>query len=208
MRTTPTRGGVRSERHSISTARPPAARAKPTAIITGLLAMGLPPLQEERGRHSKSEIDDCQNPQTPPVSCHLPQARSQLVDTHESVDREKGGEDITDGLHWLGDRFARPGKTRQEQLRQACAEKNERWCFWMIEPGAYRLGHEAGRQGEHHCQREQLQWLAERRKSIDAWQHDKVERERWQVDGQMRNAASQHGCKGTAGALSQCNHRQ
>src|SRR5262245_51664361 len=152
MRTTPTRGGVPSERHSTATARPAAARAKPTAIIAGLLAMGLPPLQEERGRHCKSEIDDGQNPQTPPVSCHLPQTCSQLVDTHESVDREKGGEDITDDLDWLWDRFPRPGKTRQEQLRQACAEKNERWCFWMIEPGAYRLAHEAGCQGEHQRQ--------------------------------------------------------
>src|SRR5262245_27229336 len=88
MRTIPTMGGVPSARHRTRTGRPAAARAKLTAIAAGLLAMGLPPLQEERGRHSKSEIDDGQNPQTPPVSCHLPQTRSQLVDTHEPVDRE------------------------------------------------------------------------------------------------------------------------
>ena len=64
------------------------------------------------------------------------------------------------------------------------------WRFWMIEPGACRLAHEAGRQGEHRCQRKQLQRLAECGESIKARQHDEVERECWQKDGQVRNAAA------------------
>src|SRR5262245_17513191 len=133
MRTTPTIGRAASERHgSTYPPRPAATRISPVAMITGLLAMGLPPLQEKRGHDREREIDDCQNPQTPPVPRHLPQARAQLVDAHESVDRKVGGEDITNGLHPLRDRFAWPGKAGQEQLRQAGAKKNEGGCFWMI----------------------------------------------------------------------------
>src|SRR5262245_11571726 len=95
MRTMPTSGGMLSERHSTATARPAATRAKPTAMTTSLLAIDLPPFQEEHGHRCQHEIDDCQNPQAPPVARHLPKARAQLVDAHEAVNREIGGEDIT-----------------------------------------------------------------------------------------------------------------
>ena len=55
-----------------------------------------------------------------------------------------------------------------------------------------RLAHEAGRENEHGREREQLQRVAERRKAVDARQHDKIERERRQIDGQVGDAAPEH----------------
>src|SRR5262245_51694321 len=51
-------------------------------------------------------------------------------------------------LHYRLSRGARPGETRQEQLRQAGAEENQGRGFRVLEPGTGRLGHEACRQGE------------------------------------------------------------
>src|SRR5262249_1588570 len=87
-RTTPTIGAA-FERHTRYPPVPAATRTRLTAImVTDLLAMRLSPLDEECGHHREREIDDRQNPQTPPVARHLPQACAQLVDAHESVDRE------------------------------------------------------------------------------------------------------------------------
>ena len=47
----------------------------------------------------------------------LSQARAELVDADETVDREIRREYVSRGKHRLGDRLARPGKTGQEQLR-------------------------------------------------------------------------------------------
>ena len=63
-----------------------------------------------------------------------------------------------------------------------------------------RLAHEAGRENEHRREREQLQRLAERGKAVEARQHDEVERERRQIDGQMRDAAAEHARERAAGA--------
>ena len=76
------------------------------------------------------------DPQPAPVARHLPQARAQLVDADDAVDREIRREDVADGLHRLGDRFARPGEAGQEELRQAGAEEDERRRFRTLEPGA------------------------------------------------------------------------
>src|SRR5712671_336291 len=132
-RTTPTMGAATSERDARYPPAPAATRTRPTAMITGLLAMRPPPLHKERGHHREREIDDRQNPQAPPVARHLPQACAQLVDAHESVDREIRRKDIAEGPHRLGDRFARPGEAGQEQLRQAGGEEDQRRGLRMLE---------------------------------------------------------------------------
>ena len=48
-----------------------------------------------------------------------------------------------------------------------------------------------------------MQWIAERREAIDVGQYNEIERERRQVDGQARDAASEHGREGSAAALRQ-----
>ena len=73
----------------------------------------------------------------------------------------------------------------------------------VLEPGARRLAHEAGRENEHGREREQLQRVAERGKAVDARQHDEVERERRQIDGQVRDAAAEHVRERAAGGLRQ-----
>src|SRR5262249_44715850 len=127
MRTTPTMGAGAPERHRTYPPTPAATRTRPTAtMMTGLLAMRPPPLDQEDGHHRQREIDDRQNPETAPVARHLPQAGAELIDAHEAVDREIRREDIADGLHPLGDRFARPGEAGQEELRQAGADEDQR----------------------------------------------------------------------------------
>src|SRR5262249_8155211 len=142
---------------------PAATKTKATAMtFAGLLAMRLPPLDEECGHDGEHEIDDRQNPQTAPVARHLPQAGAELVDAHQPVDREIRRPDIADRLCPLGDRLARPGKTGQEQLWDAGAEEDQGRGLRVLEPGARGLAHEARREDEQRGQRDQLQWLAER----------------------------------------------
>src|SRR5262249_20053609 len=162
IRTTPTMGGVAFGRHSAYPPRPAATRTSPTAMMIGRLAMRPPPLDQERGHRCEREIHDRQNPQTTPVARQVPQACTKLVDAHESIDREIRRKDIADRLYRLGDRLARPGEAGQEQLRQAGGEEDQRRGLRMLEPGARGLAHEARRQDEHRCQREQLQRLPER----------------------------------------------
>src|SRR4029450_5861320 len=98
-----------------------------------------------RRHHSKREVSKHKYPEPAPVTRYLPKACAELVDTHNTVDREIRRENITNGLHRFGDRFARPGEAGQEELRQAGTEENERRRFGMLEPGSEGLAHKAGR---------------------------------------------------------------
>src|SRR5262249_33721620 len=120
---------------------------------------------------------------------------------------EVGGEYGGGGKEGLGDRFARPGKAGQEELWKARAEEDERRSLGVLEPGTYRLAHEAGGQNEYRRQREQLQGLAERGKAVDARQHDEVERERRQKDGQILEAAPKPARHRSPHSLRQRPHR-
>ena len=53
------------------------------------------------------------------------------------------------------------------------------------------------------AEREQLQRVAERGEAVEARQHDEIERERGQIDGQVRDAAAEHARERAAGALRQ-----
>src|SRR5262249_8043648 len=119
-----------------------------TMVLRHALAMGVPPLDQSRRDHGERKIDEHKDPQSLPVARNLPEARTQLVDAHDSVDREIGGEDGPDGLRWVGDSFARPSEAGQEELRQAGAEEDERRRFWTLEPDTGGLPHEAGRKNE------------------------------------------------------------
>src|ERR1700751_1923915 len=161
-RTTPTMGVSSVVRNSSYPRAPAATSTRAIAMMPArFLAMRLPPLDEECGHHRQHEIADGENPKAPPVARDLPQARAQLVDAHEPVDREVRREDIADRPRPLGDRLARPGKPGQEQLWQAGAEEDQGRRFRVLEPGTRRLAHEARRQEEHQAQREQLQRLSE-----------------------------------------------
>src|SRR5262245_29590554 len=168
VRTTPTIGAAASDRHRTYPPAPAATRTRPSAIMTLRLAMAAPPLDDERRQHRQREISSGEQPQTAPVVCHLPEARAELVDAHHAVDREIRREDGAGGEHRLGNCFARPGESGQKKLRQAGAEEDQRWRFRMCEPGPGRLAHEAGRENEQRCERDQLQGMAESRKAIDA----------------------------------------
>src|SRR5438128_669757 len=89
VRTTPTMGAVASELRMTYVATPTATTAKATAMIaTPLLAMGLPPFDQECGYHRDREIDDRQNPEATPVARHLPEACAELIDADDAVDGE------------------------------------------------------------------------------------------------------------------------
>src|SRR5262245_39933264 len=141
-RTTPEIGGAGE---GSNRRYPPTQAATKTTPSTRIrrLAMGGSPLDQGHGHHCKREISDRKDPQSRPVTPDLPQARAQLVDTNEAVDREIRREDGPGGLNRFGDRLARPGEAGQEELRQAGAEENERRSFWTFEPGPNRLAHEA-----------------------------------------------------------------
>src|ERR1700761_4725434 len=112
------------------------------------LAMRRPPLHHERGHHGDQKIDDDEAPEPAPVAKHLPQACAQLIDANEAVDGEIRGENIANPLDPFRDLLARPSETRQEKLRQAGAEEDQRRSLWMLEPDASRLAHEAGSEDE------------------------------------------------------------
>ena len=78
--------------------------------------MRLPPLDEKRGHHREHEIDDRQDPKPAPVARHLPQARAQLIDANDAVDREIGGKDIARGL--TGSGIASRGQ--EKPVRKSC----------------------------------------------------------------------------------------
>src|SRR5262249_45404548 len=116
-RTTPTMGAAASGRHRRYPPTPAATRTRPAVMMGARLGMRLSPFDHECGHHREREIDRRQNPEAAPVVRHLPKAGAQLVDAHESINREIGRKDVANGPHLLGDRFARPGKPGHEELR-------------------------------------------------------------------------------------------
>src|SRR5262249_14880481 len=118
VRTTPTIGGG-SGRQSKYAPMPAASTMIPSAMkVADLrLRMHAPPLGDKRGNHRKREVGDGKNPKAAPVVQHLPQARTQLIDAHEAVDRQVRRKYVAHGLHRLGNCLARPGKAGQEKLR-------------------------------------------------------------------------------------------
>src|SRR5262249_33245791 len=149
-------GVASARRHRTYPPTPAATRMRPSAMPTAArLAMCAPPLDERCGNHREREIDDGQAPQAAPVVHHLTKACAQLAEAAGAVDRENRGEYVTRGGPRRGVCFARPGKARQERLRKARAEKDERWGLRLPEPGARRLSHETGREREQRREREQ-----------------------------------------------------
>src|SRR5262249_2743197 len=117
------------------------------------LAVGLPPLDEKRGNHREREVDDGLSPQSAPVVRPLPEAGAELIDANHPVDGVIRREYVAASKHGFWDCFARPGKARQEELRKAGAEEDERRRLRMLEPSTHRLAHEAGRENEDRRQR-------------------------------------------------------
>src|SRR5262245_51529047 len=156
VRTTPTIGGVAVGRDSQYPPAPTASATMPNALIRPSLplTMHLPPLDQKCRHHRECEIDDREAPQSAPIADELPQGGAQLIDANEAVDREIRREDAADGLHPFGNHLARPRKPGQEELRQAGADEDQRRGLRVFEPGARRLAHEAGRQGEQQGERE------------------------------------------------------
>src|SRR5262245_25869595 len=99
---------------------PTAARRRPSAMICGCpwLAIRVPPFAHARRKDCEREVADGQDPEASPGVCHVPEIGAQLANADDRVDREIGREDTAGGEHRPGDRFARPGKAGQEELRQ------------------------------------------------------------------------------------------
>src|SRR6185436_4827117 len=132
------------------------------------LAMCSLPASCHGGDHREPEIDDGETPEPTPIAHDLPEARAHLIEANDAVDRKIGGKDIGGGLHKLGNGFARPGIAGEEEQRQACAQKNERRCLMMPEPGAYRLAQKTGCENKHRGEGDEVQRMTERRKAVDA----------------------------------------
>src|SRR4029077_10968940 len=135
VRTTPTRVAVSLLCHS---AYPPALSAMRTRPSTACvrLSMQPPPHDDIGGHYREQEIENGQQPEPAPVVHNLREACSKLVDAHEAVDREIGREHVAGGENRPRDRFAWPGETGQEELRQAGGEKDKRRRLGAREPGA------------------------------------------------------------------------
>ena len=86
---------------------------------------------------------------------NLGETRAELVDAHEAVDREVGGENASPRQHRIRDGLARPGKADDEELRNAGGEKQQHRGLAMLELGADGLGHEARRENEQTAECEQ-----------------------------------------------------
>src|SRR5262249_39721164 len=123
------------------------------------------------GQH---EVDQSQEPEPSPIVPNFGETRTQLVDSDNAIDREVDGEEIAQDENRTRDRFARPRKSRDEELRQAGGEKYETRRFRTLEPGPNRLGHEAAREQEYRSDRQQLQRVAERREAVDVGQHNNI----------------------------------
>src|SRR3954447_1135738 len=107
-----------------------------------------PPCNEMRRDRSQDEITERQSPEPAPVLRHLPQARPQLADAHDAVDREIRRKDVARRLHRGRDGLTRPRKAGEKELRQAGGQEDEGRRLRSFEPGARRLAHEAGRENE------------------------------------------------------------
>src|ERR1700688_3683671 len=148
-----------------------------------VLRMSLSSLDGKRRDHGEREIDQGQTPQSEPIMRDLPDAGTQLVDAHEAVDREVGGENPAQRDGRVGDCFARPCEAGGEELRQAGCKEEEGRVFRPCEPGPDGLSHEACRQQKDGRERKDLWKMPERRKAVDPRQQDEIKRERWKVDG-------------------------
>src|ERR1043166_1348870 len=94
-RTTPAIGPAGAGRNRKYPPTPAATRTAPrTMVRRRTSAMGAPPLDQSDGHHGKREVGKREDPQPQPITRHLPQARAQLVDPHDAVDREIRGEDV------------------------------------------------------------------------------------------------------------------
>src|SRR5262245_21421921 len=182
---------------------PAAARRRPSAMIRGCpwLAIRLPPFGQARRKDCEREVADGEEPETLPGVCHVPEIGAQLANPDDRIDREIGREDVAGGEHRPGDRFARPGESGQEELRQTGSEEDEHRRIGAREPGANCLAQEAGRENEERRECEQLQWMAERREAVEARKHDEIERERRKVDGEVRDAPAEHARESSTGGL-------
>src|ERR1700733_77924 len=160
-----------------------------------VLRMSLSSLDGKRRDHGEREIDQGQTPQSEPVMRDFPDAGTELVDAHETINREVGGENPAQRDGRVGDRFARPREAGGEELRQAGCKEEEGGVFRPREPGPDGLPHEAGRKQKDGGEREQLRKMTERRKAVDTRQHDEIKRDRRKVNGQMGDAAAEHAGK-------------
>src|SRR5580658_8014056 len=129
------------------------------------LRMSLSSLDGKRRDHGEREIGQRQTPQPEPVMRDLPDAGTQLVDAYEAIDRVVDRENSTERNGRLGDGLARPSEADGEELGQAGRKQEQGRGFRPREPGPDGLSHEAGRQQEDGCEREQLRKMAERRKA-------------------------------------------
>src|SRR5580704_764063 len=157
-----------------------------------VLRMSLSSLDGKRRDHGEREIGQSQTPQSEPVMRDLPDAGTQLVDAHEAVNREVGGEKPAEREGDLGYRLAWPGKAGHEKLRQAGRQENDGRVLRPREPGPDGLPHEAGRKQKDGSEGEQLRKMPECRKPVETRQHDEIKRERRKVNGQMGDAATEH----------------
>src|SRR5258705_6518575 len=193
-RTTPTTDAVCPGGHRRYPPAPAAARRRPSTIIRGCrgLAIRVPPFDQTCGNDCEHEVADGEEPKASPGVRHVPKICAQLANADDAVDREIGRKDMPGGEHRPGDRFARPGEAGQEELGQTGGEEDQHRRVRARKPAAHRLAHEARRENEERREYEQLQRVAERREAVEARQHDQVERERGQVNGEVRDAAAQH----------------
>src|SRR5262245_30884290 len=88
-RTTPAMGAGGSGRKRTYPPPTAAARMSPsTTTRRRALAMGLPPFHHSRRNRGEREIRERKYPQPQPVVRHLPEARAQLADADDAIDRE------------------------------------------------------------------------------------------------------------------------
>src|SRR6202011_5081568 len=100
-----------------------------------VLRMSLSSLDGKRRDHGEREIGQGQTPQSEPVMRDLPDAGTQLVNAHEAINREVGGENPTERNGYVGDGFARPCEARHEELGQAGCQQQDGRVFRPCEPG-------------------------------------------------------------------------
>src|SRR5689334_10841722 len=124
------------------------------------LRMSLPPFDGKRRDHGEHEITHGQAPQSEPVMRDLPEAGPQLVDAHQTINREDGWENPTEREGGIRYCFARPSETGGEELRQTCCKEEDGRVFRPREPGPDGLPHEAGRQQKDRREGEELREIA------------------------------------------------
>src|SRR6202051_1407310 len=124
------------------------------------LRMSLSSLDGKRRDHGEREIGQGQTPQSEPIMRDLPDAGTQLVDSHKAINREVGGENPAQRDGRVGDCFARPCETGGEELRQAGCKEEEGRVLRPGEPGPHGLPNEAGRKQKDASEREELRKMA------------------------------------------------